>query len=91
LIIRDADLMISLHEEATGCEICGNSGSNPMNKLEVHHIYSRGMGGGSRLDIGYNLIVLCHDCHASCQANKVDKRTLWGIAAQREIHKLLRS
>ena len=88
MIVRDVDLMIKLHEEAIGCEICGVAGGT---KLEVHHIWPRGIGGGSRLDIGWNLIVLCQKCHASCQANKIPKREQWGIAAEREIYRLRRS
>ena len=85
--IVDPDVMIQLHEEVTRCELCDNR--HP--KLEVHHIWSRGMGGGSRLDIPWNLIVLCQPCHMDAQANKIPKRTLWGIAAEREIFKLRRS
>ena len=64
-------------------------------KLEVHHIWPRGIGGGSRLDVGMNLIVVCaqrqDNCHDKAQANKISKRELWGIATEREIHRLRRT
>ncbi len=92
MIVKDADLMIQLHEEATGCEVCNRMGGV---KLEVHHIWPRGIGGGSRLDVGMNLIVLCakydNSCHDLAQANKITKRELWGIATEREIHRLRRT
>ena len=90
--VKDVDLLIRLHEEASGCEVCGKSGNV---KLEVHHIWAKGIGGGSRLDVGMNLIVVCAkydgNCHDKAQANQISKRELWGIATEREIHRLRRT
>jgi hypothetical protein len=90
MILKDIDLLIRLHEEATGCEVCNAGG-----KLEVHHIWAKGIGGGSRLDIEENLIVLCakrdNSCHDLAQAGKITKRELWGIATERKIHRLRRT
>ena len=84
--IVDVDLIILLHEEIDRCELCNAAG-----KLEVHHIFPRGMGGGGRLDIPWNLLVVCRDCHQHCQAGKIPKREQLGIAAEREIWRLKRT
>lgn len=85
--IVNVDAMIDLHEEISWCEFCDKTGE----KLDCHHIYARGMGGGSRLDIPINLIILCRTCHDKAQNGRISRRELWGIAAEREVWKLLRS
>lgn len=40
------------------CCWCGRSGPS-----QPHHLTTRGMGGGSRLDVAINLAPLCHQCH----------------------------
>lgn len=40
-----------------------------------HHIYARGFGGGSRMDVPENLVSLCsvmpgNGCHEACHARK---------------------
>lgn len=64
------------------CEWCGLYCRKP---TERHHIVSRGMGGGSRLDIRENLIDLggafdC-DCHGRAQAGKISKDSLFNTVA----------
>lgn len=83
--VINVDLMIEMHEEISACEVCGVGG-----KLEVHHIFARGMGGGGRLDIPWNLIILCVDCHCKAQAGAIERRLLLGMAAEREIWRIRR-
>ena len=40
------------------CELCGDRGFS-----DPHHLRGRGLGGGSRYDVSYNLISLCRKCH----------------------------
>jgi hypothetical protein len=34
-------------------------------RREPHHIHTRGIGGGGRLDVAINLVSLCLRCHRS--------------------------
>lgn len=86
MIVKDLDLMIKMHEDIPYCERCDARGT----KREVHHIWARGMGGGSRLDIPINLIVLCKDCHDLAHKGEITKRELWGIATEREVFRIRR-
>ncbi len=87
MLVKNVDLLIDMHTNTSHCEVCNVT---PLHK-EVHHIWAKGMGGGSRLDIPWNLIVLCQPCHQLAHAGKISKRELWGIAAEREIHSLRRA
>lgn len=51
------------------CEICGHPPPN-----EPHHVYCRGLGGGSRLDICLNLITLCGVFYGSGHHNEMQHR-----------------
>ena len=101
VIVKDLKLLARMHREASLCEWC----ENVRDGLECHHIRPKGMGGGSRLDVGFNIAMLCRACHEAFQANKIpgregrpgrpsDAKTiqpiLWGIAAEREVRRLLR-
>jgi 5-methylcytosine-specific restriction endonuclease McrA len=86
MLVKDVDVMIDMHDEIRHCEVCDRTDG----PFECHHIWSRGMGGGGRLDIRWNLIILCRDCHALAHKHTLSKRTLWGIASEREIYALLR-
>lgn len=86
MIRKDAKILARLHREASRCEMddCSRQAK------ECHHIKPRGHGGGSRLDVGFNLVMLCVECHALAQRNEIPRRALWGIAAEREVYRLLR-
>ena len=58
------------------CELCGRPGP-----VHVHHIKSRGAGGG---DVPENLISLCPECHAEVHAGLIPKAKLVRIAVRRE-------
>jgi hypothetical protein len=64
------------------CEHCGTM----RGPFEVHHIRSRGAGGG---DVGGNLINLCvgpaaNDCHGKAHNAKIPREALLAIVARRE-------
>lgn len=59
-----------------GCELCGRPGV-----VHVHHIRSRGAGGGDEPE---NLISLCPECHAKAHAGQVERGKLRQIAERRE-------
>lgn len=66
------------------CEHCGLYCRKP---TERHHIVSRGMGGGHRLDVPENLIDLgsvwdC-SCHARAQAGLITRSALQSLVAKR--------
>ncbi len=76
------------------CEFCAHEG-----QIHAHHIYARGMGNGSCLTIPINLIALCNLCHRRMEDGNlrhpydrrlVTRRDLWGLAAEREIYRMLR-
>ena len=53
--------------------------------VEPHHLWRRGMGGGSRLDIEINLVSLCRVCHTLTHASaEPTKQALLAIVAERE-------
>jgi hypothetical protein len=83
--IIDEDLLDTFRVPGT-CEICGKW----CRQREPHHIYGRGFGGGSRLDIRYNLLSLGHSqtfqcqCHHDIHAGKISREKLLRIVANRE-------
>jgi 5-methylcytosine-specific restriction endonuclease McrA len=50
------------------CQVCGRWGD-----VHVHHIKSKGSGGG---DIPENLISLCYKCHTKAHIGKLSKEFL---------------
>ena len=86
-IVRNADLMIQMHEDTGACEFCNRTDQ----RLEVHHIWAKGIGGGSRMDVPINLIVVCKPCHDLAHKGDISRRELFGIAAEREVMKLRNS
>ena len=62
------------------CDWCGETG-----RCDPHHLWGRGMGGGSRLDIEINLVSLCRFCHRSHHdGNEPTRADLLAIVAARE-------
>lgn len=58
MIIKDEKLLNEFRG-AGRCEWCKAS----CRRREPHHVATRGMGGGGRLDIRINLVALCCRCH----------------------------
>ncbi len=95
IIIDEAEL--DRHRGWRNCLWCGKN-----RYCEAAHVFARGMGGGGRLDIPYNLASLCHECHMESHAGREPtKITLMLLVAHRErvlqsdledeIHLLLRT
>lgn len=86
----DNNLLKQIRFEARGrCEFCGDYALN----LEVHHLWGRKLGGGSRLDVRPNLIALCRryeglgGCHNRTELagkDKLCRSDLLKIVARRE-------
>ncbi len=85
MIVKDVKLLARMHAEACHCEFCEESPA-----VQLHHIKAKGIGGGSCLDVSFNLIMLCVECHAKAHDGAIPKSVLWGIAAEREVRRLLR-
>jgi hypothetical protein len=68
------------------CEYCGKMVKN----TEPHHLWTRGFGGGSRLDIRINIIALCStfaggdSCHHKAHNGRIKRQELLAIVAARE-------
>lgn len=68
------------------CEWCGK----PCKRREPHHLWARGIGGGSRMDIRINLIALGHSetfqcgCHKRIHAGGLDRHQMIEVVAKRE-------
>lgn len=62
------------------CEWCGLP-----RHCVPHHLWARGFGGGSRLDVRVNLMSLCNDCHrAHHDGHRPFKCDLLAVVAARE-------
>lgn len=99
MIVKDPQLLKRMHAEAAWCELCGKG----TKALQCHHIFGRGHGGGSRLDVPFNLVMLCSPgCHEEAQAYRLtddfgrklpraeQQHMLCGVAAVREVYRLQR-
>ncbi len=79
------ELLLESFRAPGRCEYCGHY----CQRREPHHIFSRGMGGGSRLDVRINLISLCpafvgQECHNQYHAGHILRCDLLAIVAKRE-------
>lgn len=78
MIVKDETLLAQFR--IGPCEWCGKRGAT-----EAHHIFTRGMGCGRRLDVRINLIGLCRVCHAlTHNGAEPTKWDLLAIVARRE-------
>ena len=81
MIIEDPELL-SLFRLPGPCEYCGRLcpwGRDPA------HIFARGLGGGSQVDIRENIVSLCRVCHTDSHAgNRPLRCDLLALAAARE-------
>jgi 5-methylcytosine-specific restriction endonuclease McrA len=71
-------------EDTHCCEWC--LVGYPVNRLEVHHIYHKGMGGGRHIETPETLIALCRGCHTAAHAYDVSGDEL--IARATLIHQI---
>jgi hypothetical protein len=78
MIILDPQLLFEFRLKGR-CEWC--SKARPVN---AHHIFCRGLGGGSRLDVAINLIALCPFCHSDFHNGHIARYDLLAIVAKRE-------
>jgi hypothetical protein len=78
LIIIDFDALAACRNRPA-CECCKRRPP-----CEAHHVWFRGMGGGSRLDVPINLIALCRQCHNQVHAGVIRRDDLLAIVALRE-------
>jgi hypothetical protein len=58
---------------------------------DPHHLFERGMGGGNRLDVRWNLMSLCREHHSMVQGQKKYLWQLCFIVLQREVWRLRRA
>lgn len=100
MTVVDEDLL-ALFRVPGECELCGVF----CQAREPHHVWARGMGAGSRLDVRVNLVALggtfrC-SCHSWIHAGFIPKRAVVSVVALREgmtvdgvisaVHRLLRA
>ena len=82
----DENLLTEFRERSR-CENCGRWLREP---AHPHHVYGRGFGGGTRMDIRINLCAVCGPhfggvgCHALVHAGKIPRSRLLAIVARRE-------
>ena len=48
-----------------------------------HHVWARGMGGGTRLDVDCNLIAVCHGCHMDIHEGIIGRGEVVGAVSRR--------
>ena len=79
MVIKDQNLLLAF-KLAPRCEWCGQRGY-----LQAHHLFTRGMGGGGRLDVPINLVSLCVCCHRlHHDGHEPLTLDLLGVVARRE-------
>lgn len=62
------------------CCWCGRTG-----RTHPHHVFGRGMGGATRLDVRVNLVSLCFGCHRQTHMGRRPIRVdLLAVVAARE-------
>ena len=61
------------------CELC-----EKVRKVEPHHVFGRGFGGGNRLDIPINIVALCRKCHQAFHTGHICRSTILRLVAKRE-------
>lgn len=81
MIVKD-EKVLTRFRQAPRCEWCGRPTPHG---CDPHHVFAKGLGGGSRLDIAINLASLCRSCHQSHHSGHLPLREdLQAIVAQRE-------
>lgn len=97
------DNLLDYFRSRPRCEYCGHASPG---RLDPNHVYARGIGGGSRLDVVLNLVALCPgwtggQCHDKYHNGRISRAELWRIIETREgleegqaeaaVHRLLRT
>ena len=80
MIVRNEELLDQFREAWT-CEICGKPARDGCDPC---HVYAKGMGGGRRLDIRYNLVSGHRWCHRDSHDGKYSQEYMLGLVAKRE-------
>lgn len=79
-MIREDETLLDLFRGAGRCEWC-------LRWCELRHaahIFARGMGSGGRLDVRFNVVAICWQCHQENHAGRKPKREdLLAAVAQR--------
>ncbi len=78
MIVIDPDLLLAFRLKGR-CEHCARSGPT-----DPHHLFGRGFGGGTRLDVRINLMALCSDCHRQYHDGHILRCTLIALVERRE-------
>lgn len=74
--------LLAKFRAAWRCEWCGR---RTPNGCDPAHVFARGMGGGGQLDVIFNLVSLCRQCHQSHHdGNRPTRLNLLGLVAVRE-------
>lgn len=69
------------HRGPGRCEVCGK----PVGNRDAHHVRARGLAGGSRVDVPWNLLAACRTCHTRLHySGKPSRAELLAIVARRE-------
>ena len=81
MIIKN-EALLDYFRSKTRCEYCGRR----VKSCQPHHIFCRGLGGGSRLDVMTNLVGLCgpFGCHTKFHNGDIPREELLAIVAKRE-------
>lgn len=77
MIVKNAPLLKQMSRRP--CELCG-----AVEGTAAHHLWTRGMGGGGRLDVPLNLITLCWACHRKHHDGHIRRDLLVKTVAWRE-------
>ncbi len=78
MIVIDPDLLLAFRLKGR-CEHCGLS-----RPTDPHHLFGRGFGGGTRLDVRLNLMALCRACHDLYHGGVILRCTLIALVERRE-------
>lgn len=78
MIIHNEELLNRFRQTGRCCW-CRKAGPT-----DPHHVSARGMAGGKRLDVSFNLAALCRRCHTELHAGAIERFSLLAIVAQRE-------
>lgn len=77
------EILMQEMRDAKRCNLCGKMRYYGC-PMHPHHIARRGTGGGSRVDVRFNLLALHWDCHDSTENGHVPILVQWACVAARE-------
>lgn len=73
--------LLATFRAATQCEVCR---AKIRTGLDPHHVFARGMGGGHRLDVPFNLVAICRTCHTKTHLGHIARGVFLDIILKRE-------